>query len=210
MDKNFRMFRWCGTLALVTLLAGCAGVSDIASSPEKPVRSAQQESFLRSGHACCNLHYDGDAISDSNFAQLPFIPAGTPINVRKIDGHRVSLDINGRAMQMTLDHGRKQETIEQWLSKLVVADDPRGRLAGYPPAIRSAIESGRLMKGMTRDQVIMSVGYPQASDGRRLGASYWRYWWSSFAPFYVYWKGDKVSKIDGHSDTVASMTYTGK
>ena len=35
----------------------------------------------------------------------------------------------------------------------------------------------------------------------------WRYWWSSFEAFYVHWSRDKLSKIAGHAETVARLTY---
>jgi hypothetical protein len=96
------------------------------------------------------------------------------------------------------------------VNKLVVVEDPRLKIAKYPPAIRKAIEAGKLMKGMTKEQVIISVGYPQTNENPKLDGPYWRYWWSSYGPYYVYWSANKVSKIDGHSETVASMTYKNK
>ena len=56
----------------------------------------------------------------------------------------------------------------------------------------------------------MAVGYPQTDENPRLDASSWRYWWSSFGPYYVYWAKGVVSRIDGHSETVGQMTYGGK
>lgn len=197
------------TAALVLAsLVGCKG-SDSKPDDGKPAAAAKQ-TFQRSGYACCNLHYEGDWISDSNLAQLAFIPAGTPINVKKIDGYRAYVEIDGKPMRLGHDYGRAQETTEQWVSKIVVLDDPKARIAKFPPTVRKAIEAGKLMKGMTKEQVVIAVGYPQTNENPNLDGPYWRYWWSSFGPYYVYWSGNKVSKIDGHSETVGYMTYKGK
>ncbi|MGE5472138.1 MAG: hypothetical protein ACM3X0_15175 [Bacteroidota bacterium] len=195
---------------MLALLAACAGNAlDSARDAARPSTSAD-ESYLRQGYACCNLHYDGDWISDANRAQLPFIAAGTPVKVRKIDGYRADVDVGGKPMHLGLDYGRTQETTEQWLGKLIVAEDPRPTIATFAPSIREAIKAGKLMRGMTREQVVIAVGHPQTNENPRLDGPYWRYWWSSFGPYYVYWNKGAVSKIDGHSETVASMTYKGK
>ena len=197
--------------AAVVVVAALAACKVADTRPEDGAGEARKETTLRSGYACCNLHYNDDWISDSNLAQLPFIPAGTPIKVKKIDGWRAYVDVDGKPMRLGLDYGRVAETTEQWVNKLVVLDDPRVKIARFPPGVRGAIEKGQLMKGMTREQVIMAVGHPQTDENPRLDGPYWRYWWSSFGPYYVYWgKTGAVNKIDGHSETVNSMTYKGK
>ncbi len=212
--KSRPIFGHVGALtALFAALAltGCVGIETRPASPDKPVAETRQGSFKRSGYACCNLHYNGDWISDSNFAQLPFIPAGTPIKVRKIDGYRASVEIDGKSMWLGQDYGRGRETTEQWVNKLVVLEDPRPKIARFSPAVRSAIAAGQLAKGMTREQVIHAVGYPQTDENLPVDGPYWRYWWSSIGPYYVYWsKTGTVIKIDGYAETVARMTYNGK
>ena len=195
--------------ATAILLAGC-NASDTKPDGDNPSAESKAVSSVRSGYACCNLHYEGDWISDSNLAQLAYIPAGTPINVKKIDGYRAYVEVDGKPMRLGHDYGRAEETTEQWVNKLVVTEDPKAKIAKFAPPVREAIKAGKLMKGMTKEQVIISVGYPQTNENPRLDGPYWRYWWSSFGPYYVYWSGNKVSRIDGHSETVGNMTYKGK
>ena len=76
--------------------------------------------------------------------------------------------------------------------------------------MRNAIARSQLMKGMTTEQVIISVGYPQTDQNPRMDGPFWRYWWSSFGPYTVHWSANRVSRIDGHPETVNYMTYTGK
>ncbi len=205
MEKKFlgRIFRLLSVLVcFAALLAAC-------KVPELRQDGEARPAFIRTGYACCNLHYSRDWISDSNLAQLPFIPAGTPINVKSIDGYRAYVEVDGKPMRLGLDFGRVQETTEQWVNKIVVLHDPKLKIAKFSPTVRNAIAKGQLVRGMTKEQVIMSVGYPQTDQTPRLDAPYWRYWWSSFGPYYVYWSGNVVSKIDGHHETVGYMTYRG-
>lgn len=221
MKKNFIFGRFSGLTAgsaltsvaaafcVVLAVAGCKG-SDTRPADDQPAAEVKKEAGIRNGFACCNLHYSGDWISDSNLAQLAFIPVGTPIKVLRIDGYRAYVEVDGKPMRLGHDYGRAEETTEQWVNKIVVLDDPKAKLARFTPAVRNAIAQSQLMRGMTREQVIMSVGHPQTNENPRLDGPYWRYWWSSFGPYYVYWNKGVVSKIDGHSETVGYMTYKGK
>jgi len=207
----FGYFRRSTAAFLAALLTACAGGPG-GTQPESesvvPVR-AVPATYIQSGYACCNLRYDGDQIKDSNLGQLPFIAAGTPVRVKTIEDHVAQVDVDGRPMRLVLEN-RGAETIQQWLARIVVGEDPRTRLAAYPPAVRDAIRVGKLAKGMTREQVIMAVGYPQTSDKLPLDGPHWRYWWSGFSPYYVYWSRDKVSRIDGQGEVVGNVIFKGR
>lgn len=209
---NFAGVRLLAAACCVAVALGACKSNESKPEDGNPAATAEpkKESGIRNGYACCNLHYSGDWISDSNLAQLPFIAAGTPISVKKIDGYRAYVEIDGKPMRLGHDYGRAEETTEQWVSKIVVLEDPKPKIARFAPAVRNAIAKGQLMKGMTKEQVIMSVGHPQTNENPKLDGPYWRYWWSSFGPYYVYWAKGAVSKIDGHSETVGYMTYKGK
>ena len=147
-----------GHWRLVALSCGaiwCAGACD-----RQGVRPDEAATSLPSGYTCCNLHYAQDWINDQNYGKLPMIPAGAPIKVTGFGRHRATVEIDGKPFRLGHDYGRAQETTAQWVAKLVVATDPKVRLAAYPPAVRQAIQNGQVMVGMTKDQVLMTLGYP--------------------------------------------------
>lgn len=191
-------------------IAGTALAACVMEAETRYSDNDTTSAYILSGYACCNLHYEGDWISDSNYAELPFLPAGTPIKVKSISGYRVYVDVEGRPMRMGLDYGRVQETTEQWVRKVVVAEDPKPKIASYSPSVREAIRSSRLMRGMTKEQSILSVGYPQTDENPRLDVPFWRYWRSSFAPYSVHWSNNRIEKIDADTDTLSFITYTGR
>lgn len=205
-------WRWLAAVLVALALGACKSTETRpAEGSTAPVAEKPRETHVRVGYACCNLHFSGDWISDSNLANLPFVPVGTPITVKSIDRYRAYVEVDGKPMRLGHDYGREQETTEQWVNKIVVLDDPKPKIARFAPNVRNAIAKGQLLRGMTREQVIMAVGHPQTNENPNPKAAYWRYWWSSFGPYYVYWaKNGTVSKIDGHSETVGHMTYKGK
>jgi hypothetical protein len=200
----FGHFRRLTAAGMFVLLAACAGGPDGARPGGDASAARSKAAYLQVGFSCCNLHYDGDTITDSNFGQLPFLPAGSPVKVRQIDGYIAQVDVGSRQLRLVLEH--RQETMQEWLGRIVVADDPRTKLAAFPPPIRDAISAGKLVKGMTREQAVMAVGYPQTNEKLRFEGSSWRYWWSGFAPYYVYWNGNKLVRVDGQAEVVGAMT----
>lgn len=196
------------TAVVAVLLVSCAETPGGDGVPEQTASTrTRSTASLRSGFACCNLRYSGNQLSSSNYAKLPFVAVGTPVLIREIDNAQAIVEINGQQMLLRPDPAQSRNSLAWWLDKAVVAQDPRRRLEDFPAGVRAAIQSGRVMKGMTREQVIMAIGYPQVDDKKGLEAPSWRYWWSDFESFYVQWTRDKVRKIDGDSATVNKLTY---
>lgn len=158
----------------------------------------------RNGFACCNLHYEEDWISDGNYAGLPMLPAGTPITVVSLGRHKAHILINGNKMRLGHDYGRMQESLQAWIRKIVVDADPTPRINGYPAEIQAAIKEGKVMVGMTREQVIASIGAPLTSETPSLDTTVWRHWVSSFEEYQLRWGPDgtiaEVSGVDSVRD----------
>lgn len=163
---------------LPTLLAAAA-LAGLLSLP-----AAAQPTF--DGYLCCNMRTDGSWISDSNYAESGkrVIPAGTPIRVTGYGRNRVHVEVNGGKQALGNDYSRDIE-LPAFARRYVVNEDPARKIAGYPPKIREAIKSSRITKGMTREQVLMAVGYPISSENPNLDAPVWRMWLGSFSEFQV-------------------------
>jgi hypothetical protein len=170
-------------LAAGLLIAGAAGAQE-----------------LLSGYTCCNLHYDKDWISDANWGNLPMIPAGTPIKVVSYSAwnHRAAVEIDGRPYRIGHDYGRAEEPLEKYVSKLVVKASPKAKIQGWPEKVRSAVRDSRVLPGMTREQVIVSVGYPPTHKTRSTDERVWNLWQSRAGRYEVHFtdKGT-VDKVVG-------------
>ncbi|MBS1184838.1 MAG: hypothetical protein H6R09_439 [Proteobacteria bacterium] len=64
---------------------------------------------MREGFTCCNLHYESACIGNSNFGSLPFIPAGTPVNLKSCGRNRLHVDLDGKAVRIGLDTGGRRK-----------------------------------------------------------------------------------------------------
>jgi len=175
MRKSFGML----TAAATVTLAGCE------TMPGHSASTAAAPS-LPSGYTCCNLHYENDWISDANWGSMPMIPAGASIKVLDYGRYRIMTEIDGRSMRLGLDYGR-QQPLEEWAQKIVVTDDPRRKIASWPPVVRDAVRAGKVAIGMSKEQVIVALGYPPMHQTPSLDAPQWKYWHTGFGSFLVVW-----------------------
>jgi len=136
------------------------------------------------GFLCCNMRTDGKWISDINYLDegKTMISAGTPLSMDGFGKNRVHVTINGRRQDIGNDYSRSL-SLEAFAKRYIVDQDPLVRLKSYPPKIQEAIGTARLIKGMSREQVIMAVGYPVSDENPSLESKTWRYWLNSFAEF---------------------------
>lgn len=180
--------RWIPLAAAAALLAAAAS----AVAQPKP-----------SGYLCCNMRSDGRWISDSNYLESGkfTLPLGTPLKVTDYGRWRAMVEIDGQTQALGNDYSRDL-AMPDFARRYVVADNPALRLAGFPEDIRQAIQSSRVMRGMTREQVLMALGYPISSENPHLDARTWKYWLWTTQPFTVHFGDDGlVAALRADPDT---------
>jgi hypothetical protein len=130
-----------------------------------------------SGFLCCNMHSDGTAISDINVDDTDqhVIPVGTPLKVTGYRKHRVKVVVENKNQAIVNEYSRDLP-IQEFAKRYIVQEDPGVRFKAYPKNIQYAIAAGHIVKGMTREQVIMSLGYPTSSENPNLNSSAWTFW----------------------------------
>lgn len=158
-----------------------------------------QQYQSRTLYTCCNIHYESSNVSDANYYIGGTIPFGSTVQVEKAD--RGTLTIKTGAQELSLAHryGNQVETFEQYVDKLLVSEDPKLKAASYSLAVQGAIKEGRVELGMTREQVLMSLGYPPAHRTPNLTSNEWMYWYNRWVTYRVQFGEDgKVSQIIGN------------
>ena len=163
-------------LAATTLLAPTAH----AQRPAPPAGP------LISGYLCCNMRTYGDSISDINYDEqgTRIVAVGTPARITAYDFRWFSLELGGKPQRIKNDYSRNI-ALPAFAQRYVVTEDPKQKMAAFPPAVRDAILAVKLRPGMTREQVLMAIGYPVASENPSLDAPVWRYWRDSWSEFQV-------------------------
>jgi len=164
---------------------------------QPPSTQAQAQMAGATTFACCNLYYDDDWIGDGPYTTLPFVPAGARIRFIDWGRNRANVLIEGRKMSIGVDFARKQTTREEFAKKMIVDENPDVRIAGWSADVQAAVRTGKVMQGMTREQVIVSLGYPRLDLVPGLEAPQWTYFADEEAPYTLVWGNDgKLKSID--------------
>lgn len=150
------------------------------------------------GYLCCNLRTDGKWITDINYAEKGsrVLPAGTPAKVTGYGRYRVMAEIDGSAQTLGNDYSRNLP-LDAFAKRYVVAVNPQTRISTFDPRTREAIKTGRLFNGMTREQVLISVGYPISDETPNLDTPIWRYWLNQSEEFQVVFDAQGIVKEVG-------------
>jgi hypothetical protein len=200
--------------ALIIPSASDAGIfrdvlSSVGIGQKDPPKDANGiPSFPRMGFACCDLHYNKSGINDYNYSELPMIPAGTPVEVIRYGRHSADLKVDGKAVTLDQDYGRDQESLDVFVKKLIINDDPRPRIASYPVTVQEAIRQGKVMVGMTREQCIVAIGYPIITENLTLDAPSWTLYHASGEAYRLYFGPDgHLQKISADGD-LAKVAYS--
>ena len=182
-------------LFLTSMLAFSASLASAQTPP------------LEAGFLCCNMRTDGSWISDSNYAAngKRILPFGTQVKVIGYGRYRVNAEIDGQRQSIGNDYSRDL-SMEAFARRYIVANDPRQSVAALPAKVRTAVQTMRVTNGMTKDQVLIALGYPISSENPNLDARMWRYWLGSFTPFNVNFDAnDQVVGVTTDPDTLVRV-----
>ena len=147
-------------------------------------------------YLCCNLHYEKPKIADVNFQQGTLVPFGTRVTITSVRGNDVTFQAPGQPpLTVVLKYGRRTLDMDTFVHRLFVEQDPKAKLACVSKKIREAIEAGTVEPGMTRDQVLMSLGYPPAHRTPSLDSPQWIYWQNRWQTFVVGFDHDRVDRV---------------
>lgn len=180
-----------GMLALAgATIVGCAVASGIP-----------QQWQGRPLYTCCNIRYEDPAgIVDANYERGSLLPFGSAATVTAMTSNSITFRSGTTNYTVTQSYGTEQETSQQYFAKILVDADPHSRFAAYSPSVQAAITDARVERGMTREQVIMSLGYPPTHRTASIDAPLWIYWQGRWSTFTVQFGVDgKVSNIVGNA-----------
>ncbi len=80
-------------------------------------------------------------------------------------------------LPQTLSPGCSRQVVQGVVPKdgILVPKDPREALRDWSPKVQQAVKAGRIMKGMNRKQVLMSLGWPTTGSTPNIDDPVWNY-----------------------------------
>jgi hypothetical protein len=162
---------------------------------------------LISGFLCCNMHSDGQEISDLSIGgpERHVVPVGSPIRATSYGKHRVKVVVENKNQTLLNDYSRDLP-IAQFARRFIVQDDPAVKIKSFPQNIQYAIAAGHLVRGMTREQVLMSVGYPASSEVANLSSNEWLFWITNEVQYRVKFDDkERLADVENVVDAKATL-----
>ena len=192
------MHRFGALGALIAIAVQCLLPATVAAQTDGPSIS---------GFTCCNLRHEGDLISDSNRTSLPMIPAGTPIRTMSYAPPYVVVQIGERRMRLQPpETGETARNI--WLRRTILPRSPSARILAWPARVREAVARGEVAVGMTREQLVTSLGYPPDAATPPAASRAWRYEFTRTEHFYVTWDPEeRVAEVHAQPHVAASVLF---
>lgn len=184
---------------LVALLAATGAGSAGAAAPALP---EPVEGFL-----CCNMQVEDGWVSDLNArtATSRLLPAGSPVRATGYGRHRVKVLVAGRPLELGNDYSRKVE-LRSFAQRYIVAQDPALQMADWTPEQREAVRQAQVLRGMSREQVLVALGYPVADSTPDLASAVWKYFPEGDVPVEVeFGTDDRISAVRGPDAALALL-----
>lgn len=182
-----------GRLVTATALLSLGSVLLACRQPAQTILypAVGQQRYL-----CCNLRYERDRVSERNVQQGTVLPVGTPVRIDEVRKNRVVFKPEGAPILTLFFRGKEGYlSLEEYLDRVFLTYDPRGKLTRLPEKVASAIRQATVVPGMTHDQVLMAVGYPPVDLTPALGSPNWRYPTPRHGVFEVFFDGGVVVRV---------------
>lgn len=145
-----------------------------------------------------NLHPDenNQRLYSVNYLQAGLIPLCTKVSIESVSSRRMVFRLADGGRQYTyLFHSTLREPISKHLDRFFGKTCDKKKIERMSKADREGILQGRVSPGMTKDAVILAIGYPPEHATPNLEANAWRYWKSRFDTILVHFEEGKVVRI---------------
>jgi len=168
---NSRAVAW-GRVSIFTLLFSLSiSCTSISSDPSGPLASAGDKLYTR-----FSLYYEKGTHLTTNYRVGVLVPANTEVEFVKLTRKKITLFVPSYKTELVLENVEdfSGETIEGIFER-TLAKAPLD-LGGFDPQEQRAIRSGQFEVGMSKDAVILAMGYPPRHRTPSLELDQWRYW----------------------------------
>ena len=184
--QTWRIVAVLGLAATVWLGAACNNQPQI----DNPM--VGQTKYL-----CCTLHYEKEKVSDNWFQVGIPVKIGTPVHIIEVRKKSVTFQPEGHpVITLEYEYGEKvHQPFEQYLDRIFVGRNPVHKFGRKHDRLEQSVLEGRVVKGMSKEQVAMALGYPPAHKTLSLEQDSWTYWESSRHDYVVWFVKGRVDRV---------------
>ncbi len=176
---------------LVTSVLGLSALSvQAAILPEKIEPKEGQTYYTR-----YNFMFEKGRHVTTNYWRGELVPFNTKVTLVSLGGKKMVLDMDGVEVTILNVQKHTQRSIEDIASELLAPK--KISLKGISSELQNDMQAGNMRLGMTKEQVIMTRGYPPRHKTSSTKANTWTYWSSKFVQRSLVFQGDKLVRGRG-------------
>ena len=171
-----------------------------------PQAALAQKTQPYEGFLCCSMLVYRGWIDDQNYddGHKQIVPAGTPLKFTGFGRWRLQVEIDGKKQEIGNQYSRTM-SMDEFAAKYVTTQDPKLKMQTWAPKVREAVLNRKLLRGMTREQVVMALGYPPTSYTPDMDKPLWHYQFRA-GEFQVFWTDDgRVDRLFGPPEARARV-----
>ncbi|MEZ4385892.1 MAG: hypothetical protein R3A79_31525 [Nannocystaceae bacterium] len=187
------------TLATVALVSSSFAIGcrppDVQPDPNAahPLRASAEVYTL------VNLHPDDDReLSSVNYLDdEELLPLCTPIRVTFLNTEILRFTVLSSGKEYTFEfHDTMKESPGENVAKFFGTECDAAVVASLPEIDQQGIREGKALEGMSKQGVLLAIGYPPEHRTPSLDGDTWRYWESKLDTLDVIFENGVVVKID--------------
>ena len=126
----------------------------------------------------CNFYHEKGRHLTTNYSRGAMVPINTEVKVLSKGGKNLLLETGGQVVKIENVEDFSHRSIDQIASRMLSPTPiPLDRLGQTTAGF---ITSGQLRLGMTKEQVLMTRGYPPGHETHDVTSDRWIYWTSRF------------------------------
>ncbi len=179
---------------LVAVLVGLGAVG--------PSRPASGESYHLVGapevYTLVNLHPDEarKRLYSVNYQQAGLLPLCTRVKIESVSSREMKFRLaDGGREYDYIFHNSMRDPVQKHLDKHFGPSCDKSKIQHMSKIDQDGIRAGQAIEGMTKDAVILAIGYPPEHATPTTEANAWKYWKNRFGTMTVHFENGKVVRV---------------
>ena len=144
-----------------------------------------------------NFYQEEDLSYGTNYAVGSLVPVNTAVTVVSLKGDRLVLKVDAMGQKITVENIAKHTKKSGAEVASLLLSEKKTDLDALPKPLAAAITSGTLRRGMTKEQVLLTRGYPPSHKTPSLEGDSWLFWRNRFASDAVVFRDGVVVEAKG-------------
>ena len=175
--------------SILLFIAGCGGAK--LSPEQQAVVDSKTELYTQVA-----MWTEKSRVHGTNYSVGMLIPVNSKVKIHAVKGKAIAFEFKGQKINYIVAPKHTKATSAELLERLF-ANNPKD-LSKFNAATKKNIETGKVVIGMTKDEVLLARGYPPFHKTMSTEADAWTYWKNRWVTAIVSFEDGKVSNIQGN------------